>query len=111
MKPCARSIRMRAGASLDVVAYLHSTAEASLEFMGSMYGFSLVGAEHVVVLDWCLESPIMMGADRQDFYSKKPNCSCGYRTSLFPLHTTLATWISTQLQTNSRVCRSTLAES
>lgn len=66
---------------LDVVAFLHSTVGASIESMGSMYGFSLVGAEHVVVLDWCLESPIVMGADRQDFYSETPNCSCGYITT------------------------------
>ena len=65
---------------LDVVAFLHETVGAALESGGSMYGFSLVGATHVVVLDWCLNSPIMMGADRQDFYSETPNCSCGYIT-------------------------------
>ena len=41
---------------------------------------SLVGAEHVVVLDWDLNSSIMMGPDQQDHFSEKRNCSCGYIT-------------------------------
>ena len=65
---------------LDVVAFLHETVGASLESMGSIYGWSLVGAEELVVLDWHLNSPLIMGPDRQDHYSEKPNCSCGYIT-------------------------------
>ena len=69
---------------LDVVAFLHSSVGASLESVGRMYGFSLVGAaEHVVVLDWSHNSSIAMDSDCHEYYSPPlaaPLPDCGYIT-------------------------------